>query len=360
LLHLAVSQPMLKSSYKAEASIIISIPPLVGGVADVVVEIKVWTCEKSGTMNLSVRTSLDYFAGASHSMIPMLKKTKKRTKIGSKPDKKREACRSREKFKAVAVERGRKNEENKKRMAENAYTYQKLLNFKERKKRKGQKCKFMKVQPQGPNLPNLKSSGAKDEPSISTWEDLTTQFLAQFFLSGRTAKLHNDILITEESWAFLEYLALYENKSWNDLREFAKPVKAVSLPQYVPSTSDHRLLELKHQVQHLMEAYIARMQPTQVNKITSSCKICNGPHDTQYCMENPEQALVEYASSRIDEARGKWYTFKHEQNNLGDTYNPSRKSHPNLRWRWKRILKKRTKTKPKTTKLKQKNGENTT
>nr|GEU88545.1 hypothetical protein [Tanacetum cinerariifolium] len=40
LLHLAGSQPMLKSSYKAKASIIISIPSLVGGVADVVVEIK--------------------------------------------------------------------------------------------------------------------------------------------------------------------------------------------------------------------------------------------------------------------------------------------------------------------------------
>nr|GEV40222.1 reverse transcriptase domain-containing protein [Tanacetum cinerariifolium] len=40
LLHLAGSQPMLKSSYKAEASVIISIPPLVGGMADVVVEIK--------------------------------------------------------------------------------------------------------------------------------------------------------------------------------------------------------------------------------------------------------------------------------------------------------------------------------
>ncbi|GKE25563.1 hypothetical protein Tco_1440947 [Tanacetum coccineum] len=45
---------------------------------------------------------------------------------------------------------------------------------------------------------------------------------------------------------------------------------------------------------------------------------------------NPEQAFVEYASSRTDEARGKWYTFKPEQNNLGDTYNPSWKSHPNL------------------------------
>ncbi|GJZ99168.1 hypothetical protein Tco_0671719 [Tanacetum coccineum] len=79
-----------------------------------------------------------------------------------------------------------------------------------------------------------------------------------------------------------------------------------------------------------MEAHLASIQPTQVNKITSSCEICSGPHDTQYCMENPEQAFVEYASSRTDEAGGKWYTFKPEQNNFGDTYNPSWKSHPNL------------------------------
>ncbi|GKB92696.1 retrotransposon ORF1 [Tanacetum coccineum] len=42
--------------------------------------------------------------------------------------------------------------------------------------------------------------------------------------------------------------------------------------------------------------------PTQVNKITTSCEICSGPHDTQYCMKDPEQAFVEYASSRTDEA----------------------------------------------------------
>ncbi|GJY91531.1 hypothetical protein Tco_0506727 [Tanacetum coccineum] len=82
------------------------------------------------------------------------------------------------------------------------------------------------------------------------------------------------------------------------------PIKAIYLPQDVPSTSDRCLIELKNQVQRLMEAHIALMQPTQVNKITSSCEICNGPHDTQYCMENPEQAFVEYASSRTDEVRG--------------------------------------------------------
>ncbi|GJV42232.1 MAK10-like protein [Tanacetum coccineum] len=133
--------------------------------------------------------------------------------------------------------------------------------------------------------------------SISTWEDLTTRFLAQFFPPGRTAKLRNDILMfqqhqresisesmdsrtidqsvggklcdrnAKESWALLEDLALYENESWNDARDFAKPVKEISLPQDVLSASDCRLIELKN----------------------------------QYCMENPEQAFVDYASSRNDE-----------------------------------------------------------
>ncbi|GJZ76994.1 MAK10-like protein [Tanacetum coccineum] len=230
--------------------------------------------------------------------------------------------------------------------------------------------------------------------SISIWEDLTTRFLAQFFSPGRTAKLRNHILmfqqhqreslseawtrfkdllqkvphhgidlwlqvqifydhvnpvtrrtidqsvggklrdmIVKESWALLEDLALYDNKSWNDPRDFAKPVKAISLPQDVPSTSDRRLIELENQVQCLMEAYLAPKQPIHVNKITSSCEICSGPHDTQYCVENLEQTFVDYVSSRTDEEGGKWYTFKPEHNNLGDTYNPSWKSHPNLRWR---------------------------
>ncbi|GKG17740.1 hypothetical protein Tco_0372038, partial [Tanacetum coccineum] len=82
-------------------------------------------------------------------------------------------------------------------------------------------------------------------------------------------------------------LALYDNKSWNDPKDFAKPVKAITLPQDVPSTPDRRLIELENQVQRLMEAHLALTQPTQVNKITTPCKICSGPHDTQNCMENP-------------------------------------------------------------------------
>ncbi|GKB24301.1 hypothetical protein Tco_0863702 [Tanacetum coccineum] len=76
-------------------------------------------------------------------------------------------------------------------------------------------------------------------------------------------------------------LALYDNESWNDPRDFAKLVKAISLPQDVPSTYDRRLIRLKNKVQRLMEAHLASMQPTQVNKITSSCEICSGPHDTK-------------------------------------------------------------------------------
>ncbi|GJV85692.1 hypothetical protein Tco_1525590 [Tanacetum coccineum] len=90
----------------------------------------------------------------------------------------------------------------------------------------------------------------------------------------------------------------------NDPRDFAKPVKAISFPQDVPSTSDRRLIELKNQVQRLMEAHIAPMQPIQVNKITSLCEIYSAPHDTQYYMEDPEQAFVKYASSRTDKAEG--------------------------------------------------------
>ncbi|GJU92671.1 zf-CCHC domain-containing protein [Tanacetum coccineum] len=101
----------------------------------------------------------------------------------------------------------------------------------------------------------------------------------------------------------------------------------------IPSTSSVRLIELENQVQCLMEVHLAPKQPVQVNKITSLCEICSGPHDTRYCMENPEQAFAKYTSSRTDEAGDKWYTFKPGQNNLGDTHNPSWKSHPTLRWR---------------------------
>ncbi|GKB54467.1 hypothetical protein Tco_0905220 [Tanacetum coccineum] len=72
----------------------------------------------------------------------------------------------------------------------------------------------------------------------------------------------------------------------------------------VPSTSDRRLIELKNQVQRLMEAHLAPKSYVQVNKIASSREICSSPHNTQYCMENLEQAFVDYASSHSNEVGG--------------------------------------------------------
>ncbi|GJZ73944.1 MAK10-like protein [Tanacetum coccineum] len=142
-------------------------------------------------------------------------------------------------------------------------------------------------------------------------------------------KLHDKN--NEESWALLEDLALYDNESWNDPRDLAKLVKAISKPHDIMSASDRRLIKLENQVQRMMEAHLSQSKPIQVNKIASSCKICSGPYDIKYCMEYPERAFVDYASTRTNEAGNKWYTFKPEENNLGDTYNPSWKSHTNLR-----------------------------
>nr|GEV67910.1 hypothetical protein [Tanacetum cinerariifolium] len=163
--------------------------------------------------------------------------------------------------------------------------------------------------------------------SITTWEDLTTRFLAQLFPPRRTAKLHNDILMfqqhhgeslseawtrrtvdqsvggklrdrnAEEFWGLLKDLALYDNESWNDPRDFAKPTKAIALPQDVLSTSNRRLIELKN----------------------------------QYYMENPKQAFVEYASSATDKVGGKRFTPNQRPSNFNDATN-TWKEKPNFNW----------------------------
>ncbi|GKA49568.1 hypothetical protein Tco_0742641 [Tanacetum coccineum] len=181
---------------------------------------------------------------------------------------------------------------------------------------------------------------------------------ASNWLERRTAKLRNDILMFQqhhreslsEAWtcfkdllqkvphhgidrwlqALLEDLTLYDNESWNDPRDFAKPVKAIALPQDIPSTSDRRLIELENQVQRLMEAHLSPTQPTQVNN-TTSCEICSGPHDIQYCMEDPEQAFVEYASLRTDEVGGNRFTLNQRLRNFNDAAN-TWKDKPNFNW----------------------------
>ncbi|GJT99075.1 hypothetical protein Tco_1094593 [Tanacetum coccineum] len=70
-----------------------------------------------------------------------------------------------------------------------------------------------------------------------------------------------DFLKLMDSLNLDEDLALYDNESWNNPRDFAKSVKAIALPQDVLSTSDRHLIELENQVQRLMKAYLAPTQP---------------------------------------------------------------------------------------------------
>ncbi|GJS02943.1 hypothetical protein Tco_0319451 [Tanacetum coccineum] len=127
-----------------------------------------------------------------------------------------------------------------------------------------------------------------------------------------------------------EDLVLYDNKSWNDPRDFAKPVKPIALTQDVPSTSDRRLIELENQVQCLME-HLALTQSTKVNKITASYEICNGPHDPHNCMEGPEYACVDYVSLHTNEIRGKRFTSNQGPRNCNDVTN-TWKDKPNFNW----------------------------
>ncbi|GKD69571.1 zinc finger, CCHC-type containing protein [Tanacetum coccineum] len=63
-------------------------------------------------------------------------------------------------------------------------------------------CSFHGLRSEDPNQhiqDFLKLADSLDlNGSITTWEDLTTRFLAQFFLLGRTVKLRNDILMFQQ------------------------------------------------------------------------------------------------------------------------------------------------------------------
>ncbi|GJR84176.1 hypothetical protein Tco_0154961 [Tanacetum coccineum] len=86
-----------------------------------------------------------------------------------------------------------------------------------------------------------------------------------------------------------------------------------------------------------MEAHLAPTQPTQVNKITTSCEIYSGPHDTQYCMEDLEQAFVEYASSRTDESRNRQLTSNQGPRSFNKAAN-SWKENLNFNWAHKQTF----------------------
>ncbi|GJR97363.1 MAK10-like protein [Tanacetum coccineum] len=80
--------------------------------------------------------------------------------------------------------------------------------------------------PVGNNVVPLRSNTSG---SITTWEDLTTRFLARFFPQGRTAKLRNDILMFQQhqgesllkAWTRFKDLLQKEEEEKNDKDDVA-------------------------------------------------------------------------------------------------------------------------------------------
>ncbi|GJY94709.1 MAK10-like protein [Tanacetum coccineum] len=207
------------------------------------------------------------------------------------------------------------------------------------------RCSFHGLRSEDPNQhlkDFLKLVDSLDlDGSITTLEDLTTRFLAQFFPPRRIAKLRNDILIfqqrhgeslseawtrfkdllqkfphhgidhwlqiqifydhvffhlkyeidratggklrnknADESWEIIENLALYNHEGWNDTKEFVKPIKAISTPQGISKTPDRRLLELEDQTNFLLNG----LRPTH----RSSTHIPHAYADAVYSNPRPQ------------------------------------------------------------------------
>ncbi|GJZ13885.1 hypothetical protein Tco_0549115 [Tanacetum coccineum] len=167
-----------------------------------------------------------------------------------------------------------------------------------------------------------------------------------------TAKLRNDILmfqqhqgesLSEAMTRFKDLLQKFPHYGINlslqvqIFYDHVNPAIRRTIDQSagdVPSTSDRRLIELENQVQCLMEAHLAPKQHVQVNKISSSCEICSGPHDTQYCIENPKQAFVNHASSRNDKVGGKQFTMNQGPRNFNEAANAWKEK---SKFNWARI-----------------------
>ncbi|GJR88788.1 hypothetical protein Tco_0212799 [Tanacetum coccineum] len=94
-------------------------------------------------------------------------------------------------------------------------------------------------------------------------------------------------LNTKESWALLEDLTLYDNKSWNDPRDFAKPVKVIALPKDVsmvpmtlsiawktpnkPLLNTHPRVPMKREVSGLVSNFMAS-QDARLSKFEADFK----------------------------------------------------------------------------------------
>ncbi|GJY54605.1 hypothetical protein Tco_0446269 [Tanacetum coccineum] len=107
-----------------------------------------------------------------------------------------------------------------------------------------------------------KDSKCKDQEKEDNCVETTSGFPLM------PSKFQGDDVITfcDDVKAHIEDLALYDKESWNDPRDLAKPVKAISLPHDVPNASDRCIIELENQVQRLMEAHLSPKPSVQYEK----------------------------------------------------------------------------------------------
>nr|GEW26160.1 MAK10-like protein [Tanacetum cinerariifolium] len=130
----------------------------------------------------------------------------------------------------------------------------------------------------------------------------------------------------EESWALLEDLTLYDNKSWNDPRDFAKPVKAISMPHDVPSASDRHLIKLKNQFQLKKEMESRDTTPRECEGLTNEVDDEVGSNkleeqeeaDLEYFNTFPSMKELEYHEWLLKNPRPPWVRAKIRTKNLNN------------------------------------------
>ncbi|GKD56424.1 zinc finger, CCHC-type containing protein [Tanacetum coccineum] len=82
--------------------------------------------------------------------------------------------------------------------------------------------------------------------SITTWEDLTTRFLPQFFPSVRTAKLRNDILM------FQQHHGESLSEAWTRFEDLLQKVPHHGIDHWlqIQFFYDHVSFHLKCEIEH--------------------------------------------------------------------------------------------------------------
>ncbi|GJZ06252.1 hypothetical protein Tco_0540045, partial [Tanacetum coccineum] len=116
----------------------------------------------------------------------------------------------------------------------------------------------------------------------------------------------------DESWEIIENLALYDHEGWNDIKEFVKPIKAISTPQPTSKMPDRRLFELEDQISFLLKGSQSTPRPSSTHVPQAYAEAaCSNPH-LQNQNEPPKQSPFTFheRTSPIPQPQALGTTFK--------------------------------------------------